>query len=140
MKTDNKGIMSDALRRPRNIYEAALIMSTEDRHIVKPTSNAYGCPTAKESGSIHTNEKPEVMLKYFLSMFVDSRSRVFDPTCGSGSSIRAAESLGAEAALGLEFNPEFAERAQKKLLAARGLARLSSAVDAAEKLDSKGAA
>ena len=136
MKTDNKGIMSDALRRPRNIYEACLIMSTEDRHIVKPTSNAYGCPTAKEAGSIHTNEKPEVMLKYFFSMFVDSRSRVLDPTCGSGSSIRAAESLGAEAALGLEFNPEFAERAQKKLLAARGLARLSSLVDSVEHAES----
>jgi ParB/RepB/Spo0J family partition protein len=131
-KTDNKGIISDAMRGPRNVYEAALLMSTGDRHIVKPVSNVYGCPTAKGDDAIHTNEKPEPMLRHFFSMLVDGRSRVFDPTAGSGSSIRTAESLGAEAALGLEFNPEFASRAQKKLLSARGLRQLSAVVDQAE--------
>lgn len=130
-KTDNKGIIADAKRSPRNIYEAALVMSTEDRFLVKPVSNVYGAPTAK-SDSIHTNEKPEPMLRHFLSMYVDGHSRVFDPTCGSGSSIRTAESLGAEAALGLEFNPDFAQRAQSKLIQARNLRNLSGVISAAE--------
>ena len=39
----------------------------------------------------------------------------YDPTCGSGSAIRAAEALGAKHTLGLELNPEFAERAQLAL-------------------------
>lgn len=135
-KTDNKGIISDAQRGPRNIYEAALLMSTGDRHIVRPVSNVYGCPTAKGAEAIHTNEKPEPMLRYFLGMLVDERSRVFDPTTGSGTSIRASEGLGAEASLGLEFNPEFADRAQKKLIQARSLRSLHATVAAATGVDS----
>lgn len=132
-KTDNRGILADPMRGPRNIGEYALLISTGDRKIVKPVSNIYGAPTSK-ADSIHTNEKPEPMLKHFLSMLVDGHSRVFDPTCGSGSSVRTAESLGAEAALGLELNPDFAERAQSKLLQARRLAALSKTVaDAKEK-------
>lgn len=119
-KTDNRGILADPMRMPRNIYEAALIMSTGDRHLVKPVSNVYGAPTAK-SDSIHTNEKPEPMLAHFFQLFVDQHSRVLDPTCGSGSSIRVAERLGAESALGLEINPEFAARASERLRAARNL-------------------
>lgn len=130
-KTDGKGIISDALRGPRNIYEAALLMSTGDRKIVRPVSNVYGAPTAK-ADAIHTNEKPEPMLRHFFSMFVDKHSRVLDPTCGSGSSIRTSESLGAEASVGLEFNPEFADRAQQKLVQARKLREFSSLVSAAE--------
>lgn len=134
-KTDNKGIIPDAQRGPRQIYEAALLMSTGDRHIVKPVSNVYGCPTAKGEDAIHTNEKPEPMLKHFFSMLVDSSSRIFDPTAGSGSAIRAAEALGAEAGLGLEFNPEFAARAQQKLISTRGLRQLSSIVREAETME-----
>lgn len=135
-KTDNRGIIADHLRGPRNVYEAALIMSTGDRHLVRPTSNVYGCPTVKGDDAIHSNEKPEPMLKYFFQMFVDQHSRVLDPTCGSGSSIRAAEALRAEAALGLEFNPDLADLAQKKLMTARGLANLSKIISSSSPVDS----
>lgn len=128
-KTDNKGIISDALRGPRNVYEACLLMSTGDRKIVKPISNVYGCPAGQKE--IHTNEKPEPMLRHFMSMLVDGQSRVLDPTAGSGAAIRVAESLNSEAALGLEFNAEFAERAQAKLIRTRQLSKLSSQVSAA---------
>lgn len=111
-KTDNKGIIPDALRGPRRIYEACLFGASDDRKIVKPIGNFYGAPSAKE---IHTNEKPQPMLNHFLSMFVDETTRILDPTCGSGSSIRAAHTLGAGYGLGLEFNPEFAERASTAL-------------------------
>lgn len=126
-KTDNRGIISDVKRRPRNIYEACLFGSTGDRFIVKPGSNVYGAPTAKAT-AIHTNEKPIPMLKAFMENFVDETSRVLDPTCGSGSAIRSAELLKAESAVGWEFNEDFATRAQDRLLRDRNLAALSSKV------------
>jgi ParB/RepB/Spo0J family partition protein len=125
-KTDNRGILPDANRGPRQTYEPALIGATGDRFIVKPVANSYGAPTQK-SESIHTNEKPEPMLEHFLTMFVDGHTRMLDPTCGSGSAIRVAEKLGAESALGLEFNPDFAARAQERLLSRRRLAAASRA-------------
>lgn len=124
-KTDNRGILPDPLRGPRQTYEACLIGSVGDRKIVKPVSNSYGAPTGK-SDAIHTNEKPEAMLSHFLSMFVDEHTRMLDPTAGSGSAVRAAEALGAESALGLELDPEFSSRAQQALVTARGLRQLSS--------------
>lgn len=126
-KTDNRGIISDAKRRPRNVYEACLFGSTGDRFIVKPGSNVYGAPTAK-STAIHTNEKPIPMLREFMMQFVDEHSRVLDPTCGSGSAIRAAELLRAESAVGWEFNEEFATRAHDRLIRDRNLAALSDKV------------
>lgn len=125
MKTDNKGILSDANRRARNICEFALMGSTGDRRIVKAVANAYGCPTVKTKDGIHTNEKPVSMLSHFFTMFVDGHTRLIDPTAGSGSAIRVAEQLGAEAAIGLEFNPEFAERAEAKLKQERVLRNIS---------------
>ena len=124
-KTDNKGILPDAKRGPRQTYEAALIGSMGDRFIVKPVANSYGAPTDK-SDSIHTNEKPQPMLNHFLSMFVDEHTRLLDPTCGSGSAVRSAEGLGAEFALGLEHNPDFAERAEARLRSTRALRQLSA--------------
>jgi hypothetical protein len=124
-KTDNKGIIADPLRGGRNTYEACLFGSLGDRKIVKPVSNSYGAPTGK-ADAIHTNEKPEPMLNHFFSMFVDEHTRLLDPTCGGGSSVRSAEALGAERALGLELDPEFAQRAQGALAGARGLRKLSS--------------
>ena len=55
--------------------------------------------------------KPEPVLRHFFRMFVDENSTVLDPTCGSGTALRAAESLGAAHILGIEVNKEFAERA-----------------------------
>lgn len=51
------------------------------------------------------------MLRHFFRMFVDENSKVLDPTCGSGSALRAAKSLDAEYVLGIEKDEGFAERA-----------------------------
>lgn len=126
-KTDNTGILPDAKRGPRNIMEPLFLATTGDRFIHKPVANVYGCG-ANKSNSIHTNEKPEAMLRHFMSMVTDEHSIVFDPTCGSGSAIRVAESLNAKSALGLEFNSEFAYRAQERLLSARNTKALSEKV------------
>lgn len=107
-KTDNRGILSDPNRRPRNVLEFALMGSRGDRKIVKAVANGYSSPTTKE---IHQSEKPEPMLRHFFQLFVDENTRMFDPTCGSGTSLRAAESLGASLVFGLEINPTWAKDA-----------------------------
>lgn len=117
-KTDNVGILPDPKRGPRRVVETALIASLGDRPIVRTVSNAYGAPTDK---TIHQSTKPEPMLRHFFGMFVDESTRMLDPTCGSGSALRAAESLGAEGVLGLEINPEHAEAATDALKRARRL-------------------
>jgi len=118
MKTDNVGILPDPQRGPRRIYETALLARRGDRKVVQAVANAYGAPSVRDR---HMSEKSEPMLRHFFRMLVDENSIVLDPTCGSGSAIRAAESLRAKYVLGLERDPEFAERAQLALEAARRL-------------------
>ena len=48
-------------------------------------------------------------------MFVDSNTRLLDPTCGGGSALRVAEALGAEHVLGLEINDEYVANARRAL-------------------------
>lgn len=122
-KTDNKGIAPDVERRPRRVYETALFGWRGDRKLVKLGSNAYGAPKANSN---HVSEKPEPVLRQFLSMVCDSHTRLLDPTCGSGSALRAAESLGATRVLGLELDPEFAADARAKLKSFRALRKLSN--------------
>lgn len=115
-KTDNVGIIPDPERGPRRIYETALFGSRGDRKIVKPVSNWIGAPTDR---GFHMSVKPVGMLSHFFRMFVDSSTIMLDPTCGSGSAIRAAEAAGASYALGLERNEEFAEKAVEALKQSR---------------------
>jgi hypothetical protein len=107
-KSDNIGIIPDPERGPRRIYETALFGSRGDRKIVRPTSNADYSPSTRDE---HMSIKSEAMLRKFFGMFVDSSTHFLDPTCGSGSSVRAAAGLGANRVIGLEVNSDFAARA-----------------------------
>ena len=111
-KSDNAGIIPDANRGPRRTYETALFCTRGDRKIVKPYGNSYSGPTTKE---FHTSEKPAAMLTHFMRMLCDENSRLLDPTCGSGMAVKVAEDLGADAALGLELNEEYATAARINL-------------------------
>jgi ParB/RepB/Spo0J family partition protein len=108
-KTDNKGILPDPRRGPRRVYETAFLVSRGDRPIIRAVSNAYGAP---KGSADHQSEKSEPMLRHFFQMVVDENTRILDPSCGSGSSLRAAESLGAKHVLGLELSTEFANSAR----------------------------
>ena len=109
-KTDNSGIIPDSNRGGRRGYECALLGSRGDRKIVRPVSNIYGCSNPREN---HAHEKPQEMLRHFFGMLVDGSTSMLDPTCGSGSAVKAAEACGASRMLGLELNAEFAERARR---------------------------
>lgn len=124
-KTDNMGILPDSERGPRRIVETALMASREDRKIAKACSNWYGSQTDKR---YHPSTKPQPMLEHFFKMFVDESTRILDPTCGSGSAIRAAEALGAEFVLGLERDEDHYIVASNALKTWRGLNRLSKVI------------
>lgn len=124
-KTNNVGVLSDPKRGPRHIYETCLIASRDDRFIVKATSDLYGSQTDKDH---HPSTKPEPMLRYFFQMFVDEHTEIFDPTCGSGAALRAAESLGAKRVLGLEIDKEHCDNARSALRQFRAKARAAASM------------
>jgi len=74
------------------------------------------------------SEKPEPVLRHFFGMLVDENTVMLDPTCGSGSAVRAAESIGAKYCLGLEINPEFADLAREALKRSRNLKKAAEVV------------
>jgi DNA modification methylase len=125
LKSDNRGIAPDVERRPRRIYETALFGWRGERKLVKLGSNGYAAP---KEASAHPSTKPEPVLRHFLSMLVDHHTRLLDPTCGSGSALRAAESLGASHTLGLEIDPEFFADAVARHRKFRATAKLSELV------------
>lgn len=122
VKSDNTGIASDPKHGPRHVYETALLITRSNRQIVKVVSDAYVAPTDKV---LHPSTKPAPMLRHFFSMFVDQTSTMFDPTCGSGASIRAAESLDAKFCLGLEIDEQFVKPARHALAMERLKTRAS---------------
>ena len=107
-KSDNTGILPDPNRGPRRTYETALLASRGDRKIVRAVANSFGAPTTRER---HTSEKPVSVLQHFLRMLVDESTRLLDPTAGSGNAVRVASELGADYALGVELDADFAAAA-----------------------------
>jgi len=104
-----QGIAADTKRRPRHVYETALMFSRGDRKIVKIDKDVLDCPIDEK---LHLNQKPIAMLKHFLGMFVDEHTAVLDPTCGSGSALAAAKQLGAGRVLGIELDSSNADVAK----------------------------
>jgi len=125
LHSDGSGISSDHRWRPRHIYDTALIMRRGDTPIVRLKSDGYAAPTDRK---IHPSTKPEPMLRYFFEMFVDENTIMLDPTCGSGSSLRAAESLGAKRVQGLEADWEYCEAARLALKDARALQLIAKGI------------
>lgn len=108
-----------AVTYPRRTYDTALLCVRGNRPLAKPGQNGYPAPTV--GNKIHPSQKSEPMLRVFLSMLVDETTTMLDPTCGSGTSLRAAEDLGAKYVLGLELDPNYAQAANTRTLQARVL-------------------
>ena len=95
----------DPKREPRRTYEWALKITLGDRPLVKGIAASFAYPCNADI-KIHRSQKHLEVLSHFFSMFVDSSTRMLDPTCGSGTSVVAAHLLGAKDVLGLELDPE----------------------------------
>lgn len=121
-KSDGAGILPDLKRGPRRTYETALMAYRGDRNIVTPVFNSYAAPTDKAH---HPSTKPEPVLRHFFRMFVDEHTRLLDPTCGGGSALRAAESMGAAHVLGLELDAEYHANATSALRQFRALRKVA---------------
>lgn len=114
-KNDATGIVPDAERYGRRVYETALCFSIGDRKIVRPVLNAFACGGRKTTDTRHVSEKPVEMLSHFFRMFVDEHTNVLDPCCGSGNSIIAAYKLQSPYSLGLELDPNVASESKVHL-------------------------
>jgi ParB/RepB/Spo0J family partition protein len=111
-RSDNKGLLPDPNRGPRQVYETALFCTRGDRKIVRAVSNLCATATTKE---FHISEKPSVMLEHFFRMLVDESTELLDPTCGSGMAVKVAEQMGAHRAIGLERDVTYYQRAKENL-------------------------
>jgi len=118
LKSDGAGIASDPRRFPRHVYETCLLMSRGARQIVRIVADAYAAPTDRTH---HVHTKPDPMLRHFMTMLVDENTTMLDPTCGGGSSLRAAESLGASYVLGMDIDETTVGQARQALRHSRVL-------------------
>lgn len=111
LKSDNAGIIPGRDNAfPRRIYETAFLCTRNKRPLVKSVSNAYAAPTAPNP--VHPSQKPEPMLRYFFSGLVDETTDFLDPTAGSGTALRAADSLNARTIIGIESSKLYADTAE----------------------------
>lgn len=111
LKSDNAGIIPGRDNQfMRRIYETAFLCTRGKRPLVKSISNAYAAPTA--SNPVHPSQKPEPVLRFLFSGLVDPTTDFLDPTCGSGTALRAADSLDARTIVGIENNKTYADAAE----------------------------
>ena len=107
------GIIPNPALNPRRCYETAFLCSypkASPRKIISAVSNWHTSKLDRQAD--HMSEKNTDTLEHFFRMLVDGNSRVLDPTCGSGSALRAARNAGAPSVLGLELNPEYVRLAR----------------------------
>jgi predicted RNA methylase len=86
-------------------------MTKGDRLIVRAVNNAIAFP-ANRKNARHPSEKPTEVVSHFLRMLIDPHTNFLDPTCGSGTAVAAADSLGAKLVVGVELDREHAQTAR----------------------------
>lgn len=109
-RSDSSGLCPDPQRYGRRNLETALLVTLGDRLIVKVKNLIFPFP-GKDPNRLHKSEKPFEVVSYFMEMFVDEHSIMLDPTCGSGTALRAAHDLNAKTIVGVEKDPEMTARA-----------------------------
>lgn len=127
-KSDNSGILPDPERGPRFTYEVALHMIRGDRRIVKSVAASYSAPTTS-AVSQHLTQKPEPVLKHYFRMYIDELTEMLDPTCGSATSIIAADASGAKRVYGMDINQDYIDHARLELARSRQLAEIAKSTE-----------
>lgn len=108
---------------PIRSFETCLLGTRGGRTLVKRVADSYSAPALRD-----LTVKPEPMLRYFMSMLVDTHTSLLDPTCGTGTALRAAESLGASHVMGIDIDPKTCELARHELARARVARRAADAL------------
>jgi ParB/RepB/Spo0J family partition protein len=110
---ENEGIAPRHEYGPRRVYEMAFFGWRGGRKLpAGPKANIFKAPTERD---IHSSEKSQAMLEHFFSMLVGPTTRLLDPTCGSGSALRAAWKLDVPEMLGIEIKEDYAADARRAL-------------------------
>ncbi|MCB8835820.1 DNA methylase [Aurantimonas sp. VKM B-3413] len=73
------------------------------------------CPWAYTGNRRHPTEKAVTLLAAQIETFCPAGGLVLDPFCGSGSTLRAAQSVG-RSYLGIELDPRHYETAMRRML------------------------
>ena len=80
---------------PSSCYEMCLYIRKDTSRLVKEGQPDWiPCPIVPESERIHPWQKPVNLLKNLLGRVALQGQTVYDPFCGSGSTLEAAASLG----------------------------------------------
>ena len=85
------------------MYETCFFGSLGKRPIANSVWNYFMCPMDHKD---HMSTKPEPMLRHFFRIFADENTYMLDPTCGSGTALRAPEAHKAAYVLGVESQKE----------------------------------
>jgi tRNA1(Val) A37 N6-methylase TrmN6 len=119
-KKDNIGLVPDAKRYGRRVYETALLISVGDRQINAVRPNLISWPSGKADAK-HLSEKPQEVVNHFLYPLIEPERKVnfLDPCCGSGTALSAAEMLGAVSVTGLDLSQDSVDMARRTLNARR---------------------
>lgn len=88
-----------SIKHPRYSCETAFLATRGDRPLVRMKPDHY------RSHATLPGLKPEPMLSYFFSMFIDETTDFLDPTADSGTAILAAKSCGARSVFGISNQP-----------------------------------
>lgn len=108
---ESQGVASDPRRRFRHCYEVALLFNRGDRHLPNVRIDHYGMQVSS-TDKLHISQKPVKMLEHFIGGLVNEWSCFLDPTCGSGTSLVAANNLGVKNYLGIEMDSSNADIAR----------------------------
>lgn len=103
-------------------YKHQPVDSYSDRELAwtsfKKTAKCFDYPYSgsinREDDRIHPTQKPVALYEWLLTRYAKPGYRILDTHVGSASSLIACERMGFDY-VGFELNPEFYERAQKRM-------------------------
>lgn len=99
-------------KMPRKSTELGLIFSVGKPDFYADIHNHFECPFVSPHHRVHFAQKPEPLILEYLNAYTLPGEVVFDPFCGSGSTILAAKRLK-RVGIGVELDPIQAEKSAR---------------------------
>lgn len=100
--------------RPGTGWEAVAVLHREGKKRWNGGGHHAVWNVPKTNGEYHPTEKPLRLIERWILDFSDEGETVFDPYCGSGTTLVAAARMGRKW-IGCELNPEYVAIAEKRI-------------------------
>ena len=94
--------------------ELAWVKNAGPARIVRHYWNGMLRDSERNEARVHPTQKPVAVMAWILQRYTAESDVIFDPFCGSGSTLIAAKKLGRHF-LGFEISPEYCEIARERL-------------------------